>query len=143
MIAIALLVVGAFPASANDSQQDACDGLLNALDVLEDQTRANQRAIDNVQALADDAGCASKQVCESLGGAFTPGGTFADFVRLWECADWTFSDPIEFEVSSALLVAACREDLAGETGGFNVVSQTTPGVSGGTATATCFEYRQA
>lgn len=107
MLVIALLVVAALPASANDSQQDVCDGLLNALDVFENQTRANQRAIENVRALARDAGCVGgEQVCESLGGQF---GTELD---LWTCFV-LYPDRVEERAGSELLIAACREDLDG------------------------------
>jgi hypothetical protein len=118
MLVIALLVVAALPASANDSQQDVCDGLRNALDVLENHSQASQRAIDNVTARAEAASCVdtrfadSRQLCDSVDGTFTPdGGAWFGGTLLWTCADWMYDSAEERSVIFLdLQVPLCASD---------------------------------
>lgn len=147
MLVIALLVVAALPASATDSQQDACNGLRTALDVLESETKANPRAIENVTARAEAAGCidtlypASQAVCASLQGTFTPGGEWGSNQVLWTCANWLPEDRDDVAASDRLLMLACRGDIRAlnvgvapedvVSGGFQTV---------GTTTSRCFLY---
>lgn len=120
MLVIALLVVAALPASAtDDSQSDVCNGLLNALDVLENHSQASQRAIDNVTARAEAADCldtrfaASRKLCDSVGGTFTAGEGESVWggTLLWMCADWTYANAEELDLIARLLQAPlCRSD---------------------------------
>lgn len=146
MLVIALLVVAALPASASDSQQDACDGLLNALDVLENRKQVNERAIDNLTSRADAAGCIdfpeSRDACTSVGGTFTTDpdavvpGYFAPLFPIWTCEDWEYGDEADFWFildPEGPLASACKDDVTDYAPATAAIA-----ISKAPASATCY-----
>lgn len=134
LLVMALLVLGAFPASATDRQGDVCDGLLTALDVLENQSRASQRAIERLQAQAQDAGCfnaydVSRQVCDSADGTFM---VIDEGNILWECEDFAYTGNPFLDPNADALLRSCFDE---EDGNRFTVTGAAP-----TATAECAKF---
>jgi hypothetical protein len=78
LVAALTMVVGLAPASASDD--DRCEDLLNALDALENRSRANPHAVATVRTNAEVAGCFDppaangfEALCVAAGGTYLSG----------------------------------------------------------------------
>jgi hypothetical protein len=112
LLALVALVVAASPASASAVEDDSCEDLLNALNVLENGSTANVRATDNLRSQAEEAGCFSdslpgfQETCEAFDGVFY--SSEGKWILLLHCQA-PYSRGEEEEIRDEFLAACSRE----------------------------------